>query len=236
MAGSKDENLNKGHRQRVKERYLSAGNLDSFQDYEVLEMMLFYVYPMKDTKPAAKRLINIFGSLHNVLNAEPEQLMKEAGLTLNAAVYISMFPHIMRQYTKSFYKKGVVVSDVYDAIDLFSGLLKAQSYESFYMVSLNAAHKVTSIDRIGDGTADEVTLSSEIILKRALLNNASFVIIGHNHPAGICEPSGSDYAMTGSLKKGFESIGVILIDHIIICGNKNYSFAKDKYFGLTYDV
>ncbi len=236
MAEAKNENLNKGHRQRVKERYLNEGNMDSFQDYEVLEMMLFYAYPMKDTKPIAKKLINIFGSLHNVLNAEPAQLMEEAGLTQNVAIYISMFPNVMRQYTKSFYKKGIVIEKVYEAIDLFSGLLKAQANETFYMVSLNVARKVIAIDRIGDGSAEEVNLCIELILKKALLNNASFVIIGHNHPSGICEPSENDYAMTGEIKRGLESLGIKMIDHIIVCGNKNFSFSKCRYYGLTYDV
>ncbi len=236
MAEAKNENLNKGHRQRVKERYLSAGNMDSFQDYEVLEMMLFYAYPMKDTKPIAKKLISIYGSLHNVLNAEPEQLMEEAGLTQNVAIYISMFPNVMRQYTRSFYKKGIVIGKVYEAIDLFSGLLKAQANETFYMVSLNVARKVIAIDRIGDGSAEEVNLCIELILKKALLNNASFVIIGHNHPSGICEPSENDYAMTGEIKRGLESLGIRMLDHIIVCGNKNFSFSKCRYYGLTYDV
>ena len=103
MGGSKDDNPNKGHRQRVKERFLKEGNFDSFQDYEVLEMMLFYAYPMKDTKPIAKRLINLYGSLHNVLNTEPKQLVQEAGLTENVAILLAMFPQAMRKYTRSFY-------------------------------------------------------------------------------------------------------------------------------------
>ena len=233
---SSNDNPNKGHRQRVKERFLNDGNFDSFQDYEVLEMMLFYAYPMKDTKPVAKRLINLYGSLHNVLNTDPKQLMQEAGLTENVAVYISMFPHVMRKYTKSFYQKGKVIDSFLKAVDLFSGLLKAQPYESFYLVSLDVAKKVIAIDRINDGNAVEVNLCYDNILKKALLNKASFVIIGHNHPSGFCEPSGSDYKITRDLNSGLELLNIKLMDHIIICGDKYYSFAKNRYFGMSYKM
>ena len=233
MADAK-ENPNKGHRQRVKERFLNDGNMDSFQDYEVLEMMLFYAYPMKDTKPIAKKLISMYGSLHNVLNTEPEQLVQEAKLTENVAIYISMFPSVMRRYTKSFYSKGKIIDCFSKAVDLFSGLLKAQPFESFYLVSLDIAKKVISIDRINDGNAVEVSLCCDNILKKALLNKASFVIIGHNHPSGFCEPSTEDYQITRALSDGLESLKIKLIDHIIICGDKNFSFAKNRYFGMKY--
>lgn len=235
MADSKNENLNRGHRDRVKDRYLAEGNFDSFQDYEVLEMMLFYAYPMKDTKPIAKRLIQQYGSLHNVINTDPEQLMLEAGLTKNVAVYISIFPQVMKKYTKSFYSKGTVIDSYFAARDLLSGLLKAQNYETFYLISLDIAKKVISIDRMNDGNAVEVSVCSDNILKKALLNKASFVIIGHNHPSGICEPSENDYALTGKLKRNLEAMGIRMIDHIIICGNKNFSFARNKYYGLNYE-
>ncbi|MDO5388594.1 MAG: JAB domain-containing protein [Clostridia bacterium] len=230
-----NENPNKGHRQRVKERFLNEGNLDSFQDYEVLELILFYAYPMKDTKPIAKRLINMYGSLHNVLNTEPKQLMEEAKVTENIAVYISMFPHVMRRYTKSFYKKGQIVDCFSTAVNLFSGLLKAQPFESFYLVSLDIGKKIIAIDRINDGNAVEVALCYDNILKKALLNKASFAIIGHNHPSGFCEPSENDYKITGDINRGLELLGIKLLDHIIICGDKNYSFARNRFFGLNYN-
>lgn len=234
MGGSKDDNPNKGHRQRVKERFLKEGNFDSFQGYEVLEMMLFYAYPMKDTKPIAKRLISLYGSLHNVLNTEPKQLVQEAGLTENVAILLAMFPQVMRKYTRSFYEKGIVIDTLSKAVDLFSGLLKAQPFESFFLVSMDITKKVTAIDRINDGNAVEVSLCCDNILKKALLNKASFVIIGHNHPSGICEPSRNDYQITGTLHQGLEHLQIRLLDHIIICGDKNFSFAKNRYFGLNY--
>ena len=232
MALSND--ANSGHRKRVRERYLQAGNFDNFQDYEVLEMMLFYVYPRRDTKPIAKKLIAMYGSLAGVLNTEPERLMNEAGLTENVAVYISMFPPVMRKHVDSYYKKGTVIDHFLPAYNALSQLLLAQKFESFYLMSLDINKKLISIDRISDGSSTCVNVNKDEIFKKAVLNDAYYVIIAHNHPGGTSEPSKNDIKLTELLNSGFLSLGIRLIDHIIICGRDFFSFAKENFCGLSY--
>ena len=229
-----NNDANGGHRQRVRERYIQAGNFDNFQDYEVLEMMLFYVYPRRDTKPIAKKLIMMYGSLSGVLNTEPERLMKEAGLTENVAVYLSMFPPVMRKHVDSFYRKGTVIDHFLPAYNALSQLLLAQKFESFYLMSLDINKKLISIDRMGDGNSTSVNITCDEVYKKAILNNASYVIIAHNHPGGTSEPSRSDMNLTEALNEGFSALGIRLMDHIIICGRQYFSFAKERYCGLTY--
>lgn len=233
MAGSGVDD-NSGHRKRVKERYLQAGNFDNFQDYEVLEMMLFYVYPRRDTKPTAKKLIMMYGSLAGVLNTEPERLMKEAGLTENVAVYLSMFPPVMRKHVDSFYKKGTAIDHFLTAYKIFSQLMIAQKYESFYLMSLDINKRLISVDRMGDGNGTSVNINKDEVFKKAILNNASYAIIAHNHPGGTSEPSRSDMNLTEVLSEGFSALGIRLMDHIIICGREFFSFAKENYCGLSY--
>ena len=84
----------RGHRDRVRERYLKTG-LDVFQDYEALELLLFYAVPRKDTKPIAKNLIASFGGLPAVLDATVEELT-EAGLSRNAAILLKLVPDMNR--------------------------------------------------------------------------------------------------------------------------------------------
>lgn len=228
----KKDNPNKGHRQRVKERYLANCNLDNFQDYEVLELMLFYAYPMKDTKPIAKKLISQFGSLHNLLSASPQQIVEESGLTENVAIFLTLFNNVSRQAIKNYYKKGKIINSMTDAMELLEGILSGQPYESFFMVSLNSSNKVLAVDRMSDGNKNSALVTIENVVKKALLHDASFVIIGHNHPSGYCEPSKDDYDFTYSVMKSLESVKITLKDHIIICGKKNFSFAKVRYFGL----
>ena len=86
-----------GHRKRLKARFIKSG-LDDFEPHNVLELLLFYSVPRKDTNPLAHRLINRFGSLSGVFDAKPEELMKVDGVTENTAVLISMIPQAARKY------------------------------------------------------------------------------------------------------------------------------------------
>ncbi len=226
------KNLNSGHRGRVRKRFIKEGNLDSFQDYEILELMLFYAYPMKDTKAIAKRLLQQYNTLHNLLNSKPEELMIHGGLTENVAVYLSMMPYVARRYMESYYKKGTVINSFKAAAEYIKVLLKAQNYESMYLLSLDANKKLIASDRISSGSYDEVSVTVEPVLEKALLHKAKFVILAHNHPSGTCEPSEADYIATRTFTTKFETLGIRLLDHIIICGDKNYSFANEGYFGM----
>lgn len=230
----KDKNLNAGHRKRVKERFIKEGNLDSFRDYEILELLLFYVYPMKDTKPIAKKLLAKYNSLHNLLNSRPEELMMYEGLTENVAVFLTMLPYISRRYMQSYYEKGMIIDNLKKAVDYLSALLKAQNYESMYLISLDLNKKLIASDRISSGSGDSVVVNSDVVLEKALLNRARFVIIAHNHPCGSCEPSEGDFMVTKELYARFSTLNIRVMDHIIICGNKNFSFAKAGYFGMNY--
>ena len=89
--------LHKGHRQRLKQRFLSDG-LDQFEPHNVLEILLFFGIPQKDTNPIAHELINIFGSLSAAFDAPFEELLKIKGMTENAAVLMKMVPAIFRRY------------------------------------------------------------------------------------------------------------------------------------------
>ncbi len=230
--GSKD--LRRGHRERVRKRFIKDGNLDSFQDYEVLELLLFYAYPMKDTKSIAKKLLEQYHSLHNIFNSKPEELMLNGGLTENVAVYLSMMPYVARKYLSSYYGKGTLINTVTKLNKLLESLLLGQNYESMYLITLDAGKKLIAADRMYDGVSDEVTLSIEGILERAVLRKAKFVILAHNHPSGSSSPSEADDGVTKNLKAKLEALGIRMLDHVIICGKVNYSYAQHgRFFHLN---
>ncbi len=228
----KSDNLNSGHRARVRQRFIQEGNLDSFKEYEVLELMLFYAYPMRDTKAIAKRLLEKYHSLHNLLNARPEDLMNNGGLTENVAVYLSMMPYIARRYLSSFYSKGIVLRSHSTAISYLNALLQGQNYESVYLLSLDINKRLIAADRISSGSEDSINFTVEVVLERALLHKAKFTILAHNHPSGNNEPSEADNKATEELRVKFESLGIKMIDHIIICGDKNFSYARNRRKGF----
>ena len=96
----KKKNIHSGHRHRVRQRFLKENSLESFE-----ELLLFYAYPMKDTNEMAHKLLDTYGSFHNLLAAGADDLMARGNLTEGAAVLISMLPHIARRYENSFYSK-----------------------------------------------------------------------------------------------------------------------------------
>ena len=227
------ENFHKGHRQRVKEKYLKDLSMKHFMDYEVLEFMLFYAYPMKDTKPIAKMLLNKYGTLHSLLNTDPKQMVKDGIVTENVAIYLSMFKTINKKACESLYDEDMVLNTFLKASNLMKSLMIEQSYESLYLVCLKKKKKVNAIEKINDGNYREVRTSVDYILKRALLSNAVFVIIGHNHPSGVCEPSANDYKFTKEIEHALKVINIRLLDHIIVSGDKSFSFAKNRCFEIS---
>ena len=105
MSDKEKTNIHKGHRERVRERFIKDGNLDSFQDHEIIEFLLFYAIKMRDTNELAHRMIERFGSLHALLNASPKEIAEKCSVSENTAVLVSLIPHLCRRYLKSYWDR-----------------------------------------------------------------------------------------------------------------------------------
>jgi DNA repair protein RadC len=92
--------MHEGHRKRVKDRFLSEG-LDAFEDHQVLELLLFYCIPRRDTNELAHRMIKEFGSLAGLFEAEPKDISKRCGVSENTAILVSLVPSLARRYFKA---------------------------------------------------------------------------------------------------------------------------------------
>lgn len=228
------DNLHKGHRKRVKARFIKDGNLDSFEYHQILELLLFYAIPMKDTNEMAHKLLNEYGSFHNLLNASPEDLMKRCKVTESAAVLISMIPHLSRRYLNSAWDKNVRINSLNIASEYFNSLLAGEPYESFYMLCLDVNKRLIKAVKISEGNVGGAHIYIDKVVDWALLYKTSYVLIGHNHPSGTMKPSKSDVDATEKIKLALETINMLLLDHIIVCGRKNYSFAENRLCNLKY--
>jgi len=231
-----DENIHCGHRERVRKRFIKEGSLDSFEYHQVLELLLFYAIKSKDTNKLAHKMINEYGSFHNLLNASPEDIMKRCKVSETTAVLISLVPHLCRKYLRSSYdKSGAIFMDSFRTISrYFDSLLAGKPFESFYMLCLDANKKLNKTVKISEGNINSSYIHIEKIIDLALLYKSSFVIIGHNHPAGTTRPSQSDINITKKIKLALETINIALIDHIIICGSVIYSFSRENLYNMSY--
>ena len=217
----------RGHRNRVRERYLNTG-LDTFQDYEALELLLFYAIPRKDTKSTAKNLIARFGSLPAVLDATVEELT-EADLSPNAAILLKLVPDMNRYYAVKTDGAGQKVHSTSDAGRILCAMFRHEQTESVRLLCLNAGGKVLKLALLNEGDINAVHFSVRKIVETALSAKAVSVILAHNHPGGTLTPSREDLDATNSAKAALSTVGIQLLDHLIISGDGYCSLREEGY-------
>jgi len=218
------DNSNAGHRKRLRERYRSQG-LNAFSEHEVLEFILFHCYARCDTKKIAKRMLEKFGSLHNLMEADVQTLMDTLKCTENVAVLLNFIPSVANRYFRDKWGERVILDDVEItgkyAIDLFVG----ETVEKFYVICLDKKFKLINTVLISEGTLDESAVYLREIVGAAIKNHAISIILTHNHPGGSFNPSRSDLAVTEEVYKFTKTMGVSVLDHVIVSGDTYYSFS-----------
>lgn len=196
-------NEHSGHRDRLRERYLSEG-LDGFPPHNVLELLLFYSVPRRDTNVLAHRLIEQFGSLVGVLNAAPEQLAQVEGIGMNAAVHLHLVADIARRYYAEAITPLPNDAQREDLMRYYGKKLVAACNglpeETLYLVCLDNNLREISTDRISTGAPNAVQLPGRKIAEVALRHHAPSILLAHNHPRGLAIPSREDIAATLSLR------------------------------------
>ena len=220
MAGEHD-----GHRKRMRERFTSQG-LEGFAPHEILELILFYAIPRANVNPLAHRLMDTFGSLHAVLEAEAGDLMKVEGIGENAAALLSLFGHVDRELAKSRSARNKTLKNRMDAQKHCLGLLSGLRQEHLYLVCLSPQMEVTQNALIAKGSLGEVQAYPRLVAEAALRANAHAVILCHNHPGGSLVPSQADLDMTASLGQLLQSLEITLADHVIVAGEEALSLVE----------
>jgi DNA repair protein RadC len=228
---SREEELKKqrsGHRERVRRRFLDEG-LDGFKDYEALEMLLFYAVPRQDTKVIAKRLIDQFGSLQAVFHTPPDRLMQEAGLTEATAALIAMLPQLARKIEEQQAQENARIRSTLDAGRDVIAMFRSRQDESVRILCLNASGKVVRRARIAEGDVNAVHFPIRKLVEEALACKAVSVILAHNHPGGTMAPSQEDLDATKAAKAALETVGIRLLDHLIVAGDNYCSLREEGY-------
>ena len=182
--------LHDGHRQRMKERFARHG-LDSFAEHEVLELLLYYAIPRRDTNELAHTLLDRFGSLERVFLAPREELMKVPGVGEGAALLLTLVPAVS-QYTHRHAPQETILNSVDASGRYFMRLLRHERRELLYQACLDGKGKLLSCRCLSEGGVNMAAVTLRQIVEHALLSGASSVLLAHNHPSGIALPSASD--------------------------------------------
>jgi len=209
----------------MRKRFMENG-LDGFADHEVLEILLYYCYPRRDTNEIAHRLITEYGSLYNLFEADPQDMMKRCNITQNIAVLISMIPKVANLYFRSKWGRDkVVMDDVQTAARYAVTLFVGRTNEAFYIFCLDTGRRLNHVSLIAEGTLDETPIYPREIVAEALKHQAAAIILAHNHPGGTSKPSRKDVEATRKMIEGLKFLGIKVLDHIIVAGDRYYSFA-----------
>ena len=211
-------NQHRDHRQRVKARFLAEG-LEHFADHTVLELLLFSAIPQKDTNELAHALLDRFGSLTNVLDAHPEELMKVDGISQHTAVLLTLMPQLARRY----FMAGETSSEPYDTADklgrMFVMKYVGETREVVYLTMLDNSMHIIDTIRLHEGSVNSAHITPRSLIEPCLRKNAALVVLAHNHPSGLPIPSGDDLYTTKAIQSALASVGIPLLEHYLIASN-----------------
>ena len=218
--------MHKGHRKRVKDRYLSEG-LDAFEDHQVLEMLLFYCVPRRDTNELAHRMIKEFGSLAGLFEAKPKDISKRCKVSENTAILVSLIPSLARRYFTAKCGDKTKLDTSSKAGNFAISLFVGRTHEVFFLICLVSQNRVIYAALVQEGTLTEAPVYPRLVVEAVLRHKAVNVILAHNHPGGSMQPSRADIEVTGRISKALEAISVKVVDHIIVAGDRYFSFKEN---------
>ena len=224
-----EKKLHTGHRQRLKDRFLRDG-LDNFEEHQVLELLLFYGIPQRDTNPIAHELIRRFGSLPGVLEARPEELAQVPYVGDNVSTLFRLITEVGRYYQVSCAMREKILATIDDCGKYLVPFFYGRQHETVFLLCLDAKCKVLACEKVGQGGVNSAGVSVRQIVETALKNNASAVILAHNHPSGLALPSGEDVATTRRIAAALDAVEIVLTDHIVVADNDWVSLAQSGLY------
>ena len=219
--------IHQGHRERKKAQFLRYG-LEPMADHEVLELLLFYALPRVDTNPIAHRLLQKFGSLDMVFSAPVQELTEVEGIGEHAAVLLSLVPQIYHRSRIS--GEDVILDSAKKTGEFFLGRYEGVKREVMYQVCLDMKYKVIRCVEVGKGSVSRTDVSVREIVENAILYKAGAVLLAHNHPSGVALPSREDEIATLQIKDALSTVGVELLDHVIVADGDFVSLADNGFF------
>jgi DNA repair protein RadC len=213
--GASEAEHHRGHRQRLRERFLTAG-AQALADYELIELLLFRAIPQRDVKPLAKSLLARFGSFAEVISAPPERLKETGGLSDGAITELKIVQAAATRLARGEIKHRQVLSSWSSVLDYCRSVMAFAAKEEFRILFLDKRNRLIADEQHQTGTVDHTPVYPREVVKRALELSATAVILVHNHPSGDPTPSRADIEMTRAIVEVARPLGIAVHDHLIV--------------------
>jgi len=216
------------HRKRLRDRFLSGG-AGALPDYEMLELVLFRAIPRRDVKPLARALLDRFGDFNAVLSAPADQLAAVTDVGEAVVCELKVVEAAAHRLSQTRLRRREVLSSWDALLQYCRATMAHRATEQFRVFYLDRKNTLIADEEQAEGTVDHVPVYPREIVKRALLLNASALILVHNHPSGDPSPSQADIAMTDQIMTAAGALGIVLHDHVIIGKSRELSFRAEGY-------
>ena len=215
-----NDNIHKGHRERLRKRFLESG--ENFENHELLELLLTYSIPRRDTNRTAHILLSRFGSFENILMAELDELTEVEGVGEKTAVMLKLIGELNNRPSKT--KRAD--RTVYDTEDKIGNLLlkkyKGKRREECHMMLFDGKRRMIGFKKLSEGSVNGTRVLVRTAVEYAYKQRACSVLISHNHPGGIACPTDSDMRVTDELRTAFKLMGINFDGHFIVADDDWY--------------
>jgi DNA repair protein RadC len=221
--------IHDGHRQRLKERFRVEG-LDHFEDRHVLELLLFFCVPRRDTAPIAQALLDHFETLPQVLEATAEELEKVPGVGYNVSTLLTLTTELARYHQVKRTAPTKILNTTKLCGDYLLSRFHGRRNETVFLLCLDAKCKVLACKEVGEGSVNSASIPIRRVVEMALGANATTVVLAHNHPSGLALPSADDIQTTRRMALALEAVEITLADHIVVADDDYVSLAQSGFY------
>lgn len=210
---------------RPREKLLSLGP-QALSDAELLAIFLRTGVAGRSAVDLARDLLNDFGSLRALLGAERRRFCKGAGLGDAKFAQLQAVLEMSRRHQHERLQRGDAIDSPQRTVSYLQAHLRDYPYEVFAALFLDNRHRVIAYEELFRGTIDGASVHPREVVRRALAHNAAALILSHNHPSGVAEPSQADRRITERLQAALALVDVRVLDHIVIGDGEHCSMAQ----------
>jgi DNA repair protein RadC len=214
-----------GHRKRLREKYAAEG-VCALKDYELLELLLSFSIPHRDTKPYAKKLLAVFQNVRRILEADLASLENLGELPPQSALHFKAMGDLFRLAHQEEFRRGRSVTSPEDVTVFLREQIGSHPREIFTTLFLDHRNHLLAFEHLQEGTVDHTAVYPREILRRTLELHATGLILAHNHPAGSLEPSEGDKQLTRQIMTAARAMGITVHDHLILTAEGHFSFRQ----------
>jgi DNA repair protein RadC len=220
-----EKNYNLGHRNRLRERVIDSP--ESMPSYELLELLLFGTHPRNDTRILSKKILDEFGDIPTAAHTDPQVLRGIYHFSDPVIAVLVALKEICVRNAKNELTKKQLLNQTQIISNYAKSKIGFEEKEILMVLFLDKGYRLIKDEIMSKGTTDYISVYPKEITSKALLLNASYVVLAHNHPSGIMTPSEDDFFMTKKVIESLNSVEIKVVDHIIVSKSSNLSFREN---------